>query len=474
MREADARTRREGLARMHNLLGRVEQLSAKPDVSLKAADRALRDVRAALSAIPLLPTKADYDDVTGRLKAVQGILTPKVTELREADEWQKWANVTVQEQLCAKMEALSALEDPEVIAREVRELQQQWRQAADVPRDKADGLWRRFKAAHDVVWTRCESAFCRRGASARPEPAKKIALCEQAEALADSTDWLQTADAIKKLQAEWKAIGPVSRGREKAVWDRFRTACDRFFTRRHDDLAQRKTVWAENLAKKDALCARVEALAESTDAQRGEEHLLVGAASTPAHGLGEPVLGLVGDLHALAAGVLAEPGDARRDGGGPGLGRCVGREVRFGDRADDEDLVSVGAHVDGADVEPVGEPAGEPSLDLVERCVVVSMSSWVLHAMKITSLHDYCQCAVARRASGVRSCVRCATMEPSPDETVTGAAYGGSRLTGDLEAPGEYAFDGRGELATQPGAAPEQAPEDCRDPRARSRSRATG
>ncbi|MFI5393464.1 MAG: ArgE/DapE family deacylase [Myxococcota bacterium] len=52
-------------------------------------------------------------------------------------------------------------------------------------------------------------------------------------------------------------------------------------------------------------------------------------------------------------------------------------------------------------------------------------------------------------------------MEPSPDETVTGAAYGGSRLTGDLEAPGEYAFDGRGELATQPGAAPEQAQEDA-------------
>ena len=51
-------------------------------------------------------------------------------------------------------------------------------------------------------------------------------------------------------------------------------------------------------------------------------------------------------------------------------------------------------------------------------------------------------------------------MEPSPDETVTGAAYGGSRLTGDLEAPGEYAFDGRGELATQPGAAPKQTPED--------------
>ena len=276
---------------MHNLLGRVEQLSAKPDMSLKAADRALRDVRAALSAIPLLPTKADYDDVTGRLKAVQTVLTPKVTELREADEWQKWANVTIQEQLCAKMEALGALEDAEVIAREVRELQQQWRQAADVPRDKADGLWRRFKAAHDAVWARCESHFAAEAQARAENLAKKVALCEQAEALSDSTDWLHTADAIKKLQSDWKEIGPVSRGREKAIWDRFRTACDRFFTRRHDDLAQRKTVWSENLAKKDALCARVESLGgvDRLGADRARNQAAAGGMEVDRSGQEEPL-----------------------------------------------------------------------------------------------------------------------------------------------------------------------------------------
>ena len=102
------------------------------------------------------------------------------------------------------MEALGALEDAEVIAREVRELQQQWRQAADVPRDKADGLWRRFKAAHDAVWARCESHFAAEAQARAENLAKKVALCEQAEALADSTDWIQTADAIKKLQSDWK------------------------------------------------------------------------------------------------------------------------------------------------------------------------------------------------------------------------------------------------------------------------------
>ena len=83
--------------------------------------------------------------------------------------------------------------------------------------------------------------------------------------MADSTNWIQTAETIKQLQAEWKTIGPVSRGREKAIWDRFRTACDKFFTRRNADLAQRKGVWADNLARKDALCVRAEALAESTE-----------------------------------------------------------------------------------------------------------------------------------------------------------------------------------------------------------------
>jgi len=94
---------------------------------------------------------------------------------------------------------------------------------------------------------------------------KKSELCERVEALADSSNWVQTAEEIKGLQAQWKAIGAVTRGQEKAIWERFRAACDRFFTRRQDDLVKRKAMWAENFGKKEALCLKVEALAESTD-----------------------------------------------------------------------------------------------------------------------------------------------------------------------------------------------------------------
>jgi hypothetical protein len=163
------------------------------------------------------------------------------------------------------MEALAALEDPEAIAQQVRQLQEQWKAAADVPRAQADALWRRFKTAHDLVWSRCEAHFAAQAAERADNLARKVALCEQAEALADSTRWIETAEAIKKLQTDWKAIGAVSRGREKAIWDRFRTACDRFFTRRHEDLDRLKKAWAENFARKEALCVRAEALVDSTD-----------------------------------------------------------------------------------------------------------------------------------------------------------------------------------------------------------------
>ena len=261
----EARVRQEALARLTQLAARTEPLAARADLTLKAGERALRDVRTALADLPPLPSKREHDDIAQRLKEIQTALTAKVQELRELTDWQRWANLGVQEQLCVKMEGLASLEDPVEIQRQVHALQAQWREASDVPRPQGDALWRRFKAAHDVVWSRCEAHFAKEAAARAENLAKKIALCEKAEALALSTHWIQTAEEIKRLQVEWKTIGAVSRGQEKAIWERFRGACDRFFTRRQADLAEHKKRWAENMARKEALCARVEALADSTD-----------------------------------------------------------------------------------------------------------------------------------------------------------------------------------------------------------------
>jgi hypothetical protein len=264
-READASRRREALARVQQVVRRVEPLAAHPDLTRRGAERALREARSLLGSFPALTTRQEAEDLIARLKAAVTALGARAAELREAEEWKRWANVTMQEQLCARMEALAAKENPEEIGKAIRDLQMEWRLAADVPRERAEALWQRFKAAHDAAWAKCQEYVAAEAVARADNLAKKTALCERAEALADSTAWIQTAEALKALQLEWKSIGPVSRGHEKAVWERFRAACDRFFTRRHDDLTARKKLWAENLAKKTALCERAEALAGSTE-----------------------------------------------------------------------------------------------------------------------------------------------------------------------------------------------------------------
>ena len=264
MREARAREERDALARAIHAADAADRIVATPDATLKTLDRVLRDAREALGTLEHLPHSPDWDAVRQRLEAARTSLGPRAQELRDADEWQRWANASVQEQLITKAEALRAVGDPAEAARQLRDLQEEWKKVAAGPRDQGQALWRRFKTAIDEVRGRTD-AFFETQAQARSENLhRKIALCERAEALAESTDWIATADAIKALQAEWKTIGPGPRKDEQAAWERFRTACDRFFTRRHEDLAQRKHAWSENLAKKEALCVRAETLAESS------------------------------------------------------------------------------------------------------------------------------------------------------------------------------------------------------------------
>jgi hypothetical protein len=256
---------RDNLQKARQRCEQLEQAAAAPTLTLKQADRRLREVKAYAADLPRFPTRHDRDEIAHRLKTIQATLFQRVQELREIDDWQRWANASVQEELCAKMEALATAEDLDAAARELHGLQERWKQVSAAPREKAQELWTRFRTAQDAVRERLQTHFAEQAAKRAENLTKKEALCERAEALAESTDWIRTAEALKAMQAEWKTIGPVPRGNEKAIWERFRVACDTFFTRRHADLAERKEVWSANLAKKEALCAAVEALAESTD-----------------------------------------------------------------------------------------------------------------------------------------------------------------------------------------------------------------
>lgn len=266
----EERTKKANALRLERLCAQAEKLLPSPNPPLGKLERALREVKGILLALPPLPSQKDHDRLVQRLKALQTELVPRVQALRDTDRFQRWANAAVQEELCARMEDLARLsEEPGAEAaaasRGLRELMELWKAAGPAPPERSLSLWNRFKAARDRVRERCDAFHALQVEDQAKNLLLKEALCEKAETLSGSSDWLKTAEAIQTLQAEWKTVGPVSRGQEKAIWDRFRKACDQFFARRQEDLVRRKEEWSKNLAAKVLLCERVEALAESRD-----------------------------------------------------------------------------------------------------------------------------------------------------------------------------------------------------------------
>jgi hypothetical protein len=270
------RALKQQLQRVDQLIDRAHARAGAEDLTLREADRIVRELRNATEAPPTAP---DQPALVERIRAAYAAIAPKLHELREMDEWKRFANAAVQEELIAKTEALRARygfdapegpkpEDVEKAARELHEIQERWKQAAEAPRAQAQTLWHRYRQAADPIQARAREFFAHRVEERKANLDRKLAIIERAEALTHSTAWIKTAEELKTLQAEWQAIGPVPRQDTRTTWKRFREACDTFFTRRNADLAQRKELWAANQAKKEALCARAEELAASTEWDR--------------------------------------------------------------------------------------------------------------------------------------------------------------------------------------------------------------
>ena len=94
---------------------------------------------------------------------------------------------------------------------------------------------------------------------------KKIALCEQAEAVQDSTDWRKTTDYLISLQKQWKEVGPVSRKKSDQIWARFRAACDHFFDNKEKNYGGVDPQYVDNLRAKQAIIEEIEAYVNTGD-----------------------------------------------------------------------------------------------------------------------------------------------------------------------------------------------------------------
>ncbi len=194
-------------------------------------------------------------------------------ELRRRCDAYLASNLQKKRALCAEAAGLADSTSWNETSDHIRRLQAAWKEIGPVPGRHTAALWREFRDPCDRFFTRRKEHFDRLDEGRREAAQRKEALCIQAEALADSTDWETTAAAIKQLQAEWKTSGIPPRAQADALWKRFRTACDRFFDRRsrRGELARE-----EALGRVRSICDELETLVTSLGGEDAPESDRIG------------------------------------------------------------------------------------------------------------------------------------------------------------------------------------------------------
>ncbi len=258
-----AEEREKNLQTLERIVRDLEDIESLKKI--KSAEKKLHHAQETHDALGPLPAGEKRDELQQRYQKARQALVIKLQELREADEWQRWANVPLREELVRKAEELLAAPEDAKLGDRLHQLQLEWKNLGPVPHKKGQELWDKFKAVCDQVYEKVKVERAKLAEERGVNLDRRRALAERAEALAESTDWERTAEEIKRLQHEWKAIGPVPRKQGEELWARFRGACDHFFNRRKPHLEEKLGELTANLEQKQAMVARAEALSESTE-----------------------------------------------------------------------------------------------------------------------------------------------------------------------------------------------------------------
>ena len=141
----------------------------------------------------------------------------------------------------------------------------EWKTLPHADRNSEQALWKRFSHARTQFDKARRAHFAARDAAASESRTIRMAIVEEAEALATSTDWVATMNKFRSLMDRWKAAPRGSRKDDDAMWERFRAAQQAFYDARNADLAVRDESLKGNLDVKLALVAEAEALLPITD-----------------------------------------------------------------------------------------------------------------------------------------------------------------------------------------------------------------
>ena len=188
----------------------------------------------------------------------------------EAREYDFKKNLEIKTRLCEAAEHLADEEDVISAFHQLQKLHQEFRETGPVAKELRDDIWARFKAASTVVNKRHQQHFEELRAKEENNLARKTELCEKVEEIAKTdakgaSEWEKLTKAIIDIQTEWKTIGFAPQKMNVKIFERFRAACDTFFSRKAEYFKDIRQKFAENAEKKKALVEQAKALQDSTD-----------------------------------------------------------------------------------------------------------------------------------------------------------------------------------------------------------------
>lgn len=197
----------------------------------------------------------------------------------EAREYDFKKNLEIKTKICEAAEKLGTEEDVISAFHQLQKLHQEFRETGPVAKELREEVWARFKAATTIINKRHQQHFESLRAKEEDNLTKKTALCEKIEEIAKEEiktagEWEKKTKDIIAIQAEWKTIGFAPQKMNVKIFERFRAACDDFFSKKAEFFKNMKQQFAENADKKRALIEQAKALQDSTEWKSTSDKLI--------------------------------------------------------------------------------------------------------------------------------------------------------------------------------------------------------
>lgn len=214
------------------------------------------------------------EEIWNRFKEASTVINKRHQQYFETIKATEQANEQSKIALCEEIEAidLSSLQSFSAwdeMTKKVLDMQERWKAVGFASRKVNAQLFERFRKSCDLFFSRKADYYKSVKDTMSVNLEKKRALCEQAEALKESTDWRAVSDKLTQLQKEWRTIGAVPRKYSDTVWKRFTEACDYFFERKKQEFASKRSEEQDNLSAKQAVIKKLNAIDETLDKNEG-------------------------------------------------------------------------------------------------------------------------------------------------------------------------------------------------------------